>query len=223
MTEQASSKKLLGKKCGMIQLFDENGALVPCTAIACEPNIVTQVKTMEKDGYSAIQLGFDELKTKDARTLQKRATKPRLGHFAKAGVPACRHLVEARVPEGSEYAVGGRLTVALFQGVKFVDVIGVSKGKGFQGVMKLYNFKGGPAAHGSGFHRHAGSIGMRTSPGRCLPGGKRPSHMGDRQVTCQNLRLVAIDEEKNLLFVEGAVPGARGGVVIVNSAEKKRK
>jgi len=218
---QKTSKKLLGKKSGMIQMFDQNGGLLACTAILVEPNVIAQIKTKEKDGYNAIQLGCGEIKVKDARTIEKRVTKPLRGHFKKAGVAPCRHLVEAFCDDVSPFTLGQKLDVTLFQGVEFVDVLGVSKGKGYQGVMKLHNFKGGPAQHGSGFHRHAGSTGMRTSPGRCLPGGPRPSHMGDDNVTVQNLKLVAIDEKNNLLLVEGGVPGAKNGLVVVMEAKKK--
>jgi large subunit ribosomal protein L3 len=223
MTDKAATKphfKLMGKKCGMIQMFDKDGALVPCTVIQAEPNVITQIKTKEIDGYEAVQLGFDEIKTQDARTVEKRCTKPLRGHFAKAQVPACRHLAEWKVKNGSEYAVGQKIGVTMFQAVTHVDISGRSKGKGYQGVMKKYGFSGGPASHGSGFHRHAGSTGMRSTPGRCLPGGPRPSHMGDENVTVQGLRVVAIDEAKNLIIVEGATPGARGGLLVITQADK---
>lgn len=215
--------RLLGKKTGMIQMFDQAGNIVPCTVIHAAPNVITQIKTTETDGYQAIQLGFDEIVVKDARTLEKRVTQPLRGHFAKANVAPCRHLIESHVADPSQYTLGQRIDVTLFQNVAYVDVLGVSKGKGYQGVMKLHGFKGGPASHGSGFHRHAGSTGMRSSPGRCLPGGKRPSHMGDRNVTVQNLRVVAIDETNNLIIVEGATPGARGGLLVISEAKKKNK
>jgi len=227
---KAASKllpKLLGKKRGMIQIFDANGALVPCTVIHAEPNVITQIKTKANDGYEAVQLGFDEIIVKDARTMANRCTKPLRGHFAKAGVTPRRHLAESHVADTATYAVGQTLDVTLFRDVTHVDVIGVSKGKGYQGVMKLHGFKGGPASHGSGFHRHAGSTGMRSTPGRCLPGGPRPSHMGDDQVTVQNLKIIAIDEANHLIMVEGATPGARGGLLMISVAKnyvaKKQK
>jgi large subunit ribosomal protein L3 len=226
MTAKAHASKyvrLLGKKTGMIQMFDQAGNIVPCTVIHAEPNVITQIKTMETDGYQAIQLGFDEITVKDARTLEKRVGQPLRGHFAKAGVTPRRHLVESHVDDTSKYTLGQRMSVALFQDIAYVDVLGVSKGKGYQGVMKLHGFQGGPASHGSGFHRHAGSTGMRSSPGRCLPGGKRASHMGDRNVTVQNLRVVAIDETNNLIIVEGATPGARGGLLVITESKKKKK
>lgn len=226
MTEQTMTKaqlKLMGKKCGMTQVFDKKGALIPCTVIHAEPNVITQLKTKLKDGYEAVQLAFDEIRVKDARTLENRCTQPLIGHFKKAGVAPARHIAESRVDDSSQFTVGDRVSVSFFQDVVYIDVTGVSKGKGFQGVMKLHNFKGGPASHGSGFHRHAGSTGMRSTPGRCLPGGKRASHMGDRTVTTQNLRVVAIDETNNLIMVEGATPGAIGGLLVMSQAKKKQK
>lgn len=225
MTEKVSKKSyinVMGKKCGMIQIFDKNGVLVPCTAIHAEPNVIAQIKTKAVDGYDAIQLGFDEVKVKDARTIENRVTKPLRGHFAKAGVAPCRHLVESREVDVEQYTVGQTIGVTYFQETMYVDVSGRSKGKGFQGVMKKYGFKGGPASHGSGFHRHAGSTGMRSTPGRCLPGGPRASHMGDENVTTQSLQIIAIDVEKNLIMVEGAVPGARGGLLVITESKRKQ-
>jgi large subunit ribosomal protein L3 len=224
--EKAATKahiKLMGKKCGMTQVFNAKGALVPCTVIHAEPNVITMLKTKQNDGYEAVQLAFDEIRVKDARTLKKRCTKPRLGLFQKAQVPAARHLMESRVSDSSQFTVGQSFNVTFFQDVTYVDVAGVSKGKGFQGVMKLHNMRGGPASHGSGFHRHAGSTGMRTSPGRCLPGGPRASHMGDDHMTVQNLKVIAIDEVNNLIMVEGATPGAKGSLLVISEAKKKQK
>ncbi len=215
--------KLMGKKCGMTQVFNEKGALVPCTVIHAEPNVITMLKTQARDGYEAVQLAYDEIRVKDARTMKNRCTKPRLGHFQKAQVAPAKHLLESRVADSSQYTVGQIFNVTLFQGITFVDVAGVTIGKGFQGVMKLYNMRGGPASHGSGFHRHMGSTGMRSSPGRCLPGGKRASHMGDNNMTVQNLRVIAIDEENNLIMVEGATPGAKGSLLVISEAKKKPK
>lgn len=212
--------KLLGKKRGMAQIFDQNGVLVPCTVIHVEPNVITQVKTRATDGYEAVQLASNEIKVNDERTIAKRCSKPLIGHFKKASVAPRKQLIEARVHDASQYKVGEQIGVSLLQGITFVDVVGTSKGKGYQGVMKLHGFRGGPGSHGSGFHRHAGSTGMRSSPGRCLPGGPRPSHMGDRQVTVQNLRIVAIDEENNLIMVEGATPGSKNASVVVYAAHK---
>lgn len=215
------ARKLMGKKRGMVQIYDKEGKPVVCTVVQVEPNVVTQLKTREKDGYEAIQLGFDEVQVHDPRTMEKRVSKPQIGHFKKAEVQPRRFLYEVRVEDSSQYQVGQKLDLSLFEGIASLDVTGRSKGKGYQGVMKKYNFKGGPAAHGSGFHRHAGSTGMRSSPGRCLPGGPRPSHMGDEQVTVQSLRVHAIDLANNCVLLEGAVPGAKNSPVVLNEAAKK--
>lgn len=214
--------RLMGKKRGMTQRFDQSGNVVVCTVIHAEPNIVTQIKRKESDGYNALQLAFDKVETKDARTLEKRFSKQLLGHFQKAEVAPRRHLGEARVDSVDDYSLGQELGVALFAEATYVDVSGVSKGKGYQGVIKRHNFAGGPGAHGSGFHRHGGSTGMRTTPGRCLPGQKKAGHMGHEMVTVQGLRVVGVDEVRNLIFVQGAVPGPTGGLVWLAPAVKKR-
>lgn len=214
------SRKLMGKKRGMMQVFDEQGRAFACTVIEAQPNVIAQIKTEEQDGYLAIQLGFDEVKTKDARTVEKRVSKPLRGHFKKANVAPQRHLTEMRVDSVEGFNVGQELTVDQFTEIAFVDVTAITKGKGYQGVIKLHNFAGGPASHGSSFHRHAGSTGMRTSPGRCLPGGKRASHMGLEKQTVQNLEVLRIEE--NCILVKGAVPGPRNGLVYVTPAKKKR-
>ena len=210
-----------GKKEGMTQTFDEAGNIVPCTVIHAEPNVITQIKTKENDGYEAIQLGYDEITVKDERTLPKRVSKPLLGHFKKAQTKPCRVLFESKGDAASSYQVGQTFTLALFKEVSHIDVRAVSKGKGYQGVIKRFHFAGGPAAHGSGFHRHGGSMGMRTTPGRTFPGFKKAGRMGGVEVTVQNLRVVAIDEERNLIVVEGAIPGHRGSVVTLSPAIKK--
>ena len=215
------SHKLVGKKCGMVRVFDTKGCPVACTLIHVESNVVTQLKARSTDGYDAVQLATFKIETPDARTVEKRVSKPLLGHYKKASVAPCKHLHEMRVEDLSAYTVGQELSLSVFEGVSYVDVTGTSKGKGFQGVMKKYGFKGGPASHGSGFHRHAGSTGMRSSPGRCLPGGPRPSHMGDEQVTVQSIRVISLDFENGLMLVEGAVPGAKNGVVVISNAKKK--
>jgi len=212
----------MGKKRGMTQVFDEQGRLVPCTAIEAQPSVITQIKTQDTDGYEAVQLAFDEVKVRDARTVAKRVNKPQRGLFEKSGVAASKRLYEMRVDNGASFEVGQKIGIQTFSDAKFVDVSATSKGKGFQGVIKKYNFAGGPAAHGSGFHRHAGSTGMRSTPGRSLPGGPRPSHMGAKKITVENLRVVAIDEENNLLLVEGAVPGPKNGMVLISNAKKKQ-
>ena len=214
-------RNLVGKKCGMVRVFDADGSPVACTLIHVEPNVVTQLKVKSTDGYEAIQLATLKIETPDPRTIEKRVSKPLLGHYKKASVAPRKHLHEMRVDDAGAYQIGQELSISIFEGVSHVDVTGTSKGKGYQGVMKKYGFVGGPASHGSGFHRHAGSTGMRSSPGRCLPGGPRPSHMGDERVTVQNLRVVSLDLEKGLMLVEGAVPGAKNSVVIVSDARKQ--
>jgi large subunit ribosomal protein L3 len=215
--------KLMGKKRGMTQRFDKDGNVVVCTVIQAEPNVITQIKRKESDGYNALQLGFDKIVAKDARTVEKRITKQLLGHFQKANVEPRRYLAEARVEDVEKYSIGQELGVTLFSDIVYVDVSGVSKGKGYQGVMKRHGFAGGPASHGSGFHRHGGSTGMRSTPGRCLPGQKKAGRMGGEQVTVQNLRIVGIDEGRNLIIVEGSVPGPRGSLVSVEPSKKKKQ
>jgi large subunit ribosomal protein L3 len=213
--------KFMGRKRGMIQLFDENGNVVPCTVIETEPMVVTQVKTKESDGYDAIQLGFEKVCAKDPRRQEARTKKPQRNHFKKAGADARRFLAESRLDNVEEFTPGQELSITEFEGVDFVDVTSKSKGKGTQGVMKRYGFRGGPAAHGSGFHRAGGSTGMRSTPGRCFLNGKRPGHMGDKQVTMQNLRVMQLDLDKNLVIVKGSVPGSRGSLVYFSKAVKK--
>lgn len=222
MTLKQRSLRLMGKKRGMMQVFDDQGNVVVCTVIEAEPNVVTQVKTKENDGYTAIQLGFEKLITNDPRTLTRRVGKPLAGHFEKAGTEPRRHITEARLDNVDEYTIGQEITVDAFSEVAFIDATAMSKGKGYQGVMKLHNFRGGPASHGSSFHRHAGSTGMRSTPGRCLPGGPRASHMGDDRVTVQNIRVVAVNLEENVILLEGQVPGPRGGLVYLSPAKKKK-
>ncbi len=209
---------LMGKKRGMTQLFDEKGNRIVCTVISAEPNIITQVKRKESDGYEAIQLSTFKVKPSKARNVSK----PLQGHFKKAGVEARSKSLESRVDSAETYQVGQEISVGYFADVSYVDVSGITKGKGHQGVIKRHHFAGGPAAHGSGFHRHGGSTGMRTSPGRCLPGQKKSGRMGSDKVTLQNLRVVRIDEEKQVILVEGAIPGARGGIVYVAKSVKKK-
>lgn len=212
---------LMGKKRGMVQLFDEKGNRVVCTVIEAEPNVVTQIKTKESDGYNALQVGFEKVKANDPRTVEKRIKKPLMGHFQKAGVDPRRHLIECRIDNVEDYQVGQEINVAAFTAIAHVDVTARSKGKGYQGVMKKDNFAGGPAAHGSGFHRHAGSTGCRTTPGRCMKGSPRASQMGGYRETMQNLRVFMVVEADNLIIVEGQVPGPKGGVVLLREAVKK--
>lgn len=212
---------MMGKKRGMTQLFDEKGNVVVCTVIQAEPNVVTQIKTKEADGYTAIQLGFEKVAGKTQYTIEARTKKPRLGHFKKAGVEPRRYLLESRVNSQDEYQLGQEIGVDSFNEIEFVDATAISKGKGYQGVMKRHNFAGGPASHGSGFHRHAGSTGMRSTPGRGLPGGKKAGQMGNERVTVQNLQVVKVDSENHLIVVKGQVPGPRNGLVYLAQAKKK--
>jgi len=211
----------MGKKRGMTQLFDETGKAVPCTVIEAEPNIVTQVKTQATDGYNAVQLGFDLVKTNDPRTIETRVSKPLRGHYKKAGVAPRRFLAESRLDNPEQYTVGQEIDVSAFAEIAYVDATAISKGKGYQGVIKRHHFAGGPASHGSGFHRHAGSTGMRTSPGRVLPGGKKAGHMGHEKVTVQNLKVMFVDPAEKVIVVEGQVPGPRDGLVFLSAAKKK--
>lgn len=210
--------KILGRKKGMTRLFDEKGNMVVCTVIHAEPNLVTQVKTIERDGHRAIQLASFQVAPSKKRNVRK----PQKGLYAKLGQEPRAKMVESPVDDESGYTEGQEISVSYFEDAQYVDVTGVSKGKGFQGVMKRYHFAGGPASHGSGFHRHGGSTGMRSTPGRCLPGQKLPGHMGSERVTVQNLRIVKIDEANQMIVVEGAIPGANNSVVTIQKAVKKQ-
>ena len=205
---------IVGRKCGMTRIFTEDGASIPVTVIEVEPNRVTQVKTLEGDGYSAVQI------TKGSRKAS-RVSKAEAGHFAKAGVEAGRGLWEFRLENGEEFAVGAELTVELFNETKKVDVTGTSKGKGFQGAVKRWNFRTQDMTHGNSLsHRAPGSIGQCQTPGRVFKGKKMAGHMGAERVTTQNLEIVRVDAERNLLLIKGAVPGSTGGNVIVKPAVK---
>lgn len=213
---------MMGKKRGMMQLFDKKGNVVVCTVIQAEPNVVTQVKTKEIDGYTSVQLGFEKVVGKTQYTIEARTGKPRAGHFKKAGVEPRRHLLESRTDSQEEYSLGQEIGVDIFSEVEFVDATAISKGKGYQGVMKRHHFAGGPASHGSGFHRHAGSTGMRSTPGRGLPGGKKAGQMGNERITVQNLQVIKVDPANNLILVKGQVPGPRNGLVYLRQAVKKK-
>jgi len=207
-------KGLIGKKVGMTQIFDDAGVAIPVTLIEAGPCYVTQVRTSETDGYSAVQLGFEEVKP-------KRLSGGQLGHLKRNNLPPLRFLREFRAKD-AELKEGESLTVALFEVGDTVDVIGTSKGKGFQGGVKRYHFHGGPKTHGqSDRNRAPGSRGSGTTPGRVNKGARGPGHMGNERVTTQNLRVVLVDAERNLLGVRGAVPGARGGLVVINEARKQ--
>jgi large subunit ribosomal protein L3 len=205
---------LLGKKIGMTQIYDAQNVLIPVTVVEAGPCPVVQVKTVESDGYNAVQLGF-------ARKKPKNSSKAELNHAKKAGLAAApRTLGEVRLAETPAVKPGDVITVTAFQEGQLVDVIGVSKGKSFQGVVKKHHVQGGPAAHGSMFHRRIGSIGMRQTPGNVWKNQSMPGHLGTDRCTLQNLRIVKVLPEKNLLLVKGAIPGANGDNVIVRTAIK---
>lgn len=207
---------IVGRKVGMTRIFTDAGAAIPVTVIECTPNRVSQVKTVENDGYRAVQVAVGEVKA-------SHVTKAQAGHFKKAGVAAGRSVWEIRLDdnEGEDLQLGSEIKVERFDGVKAVDVSGISKGKGFAGVQKRWNFGGGRATHGNSLsHRSPGSIGQRQSPGRVFKGKKMGGHMGVDHVTALNLDLVKIDNERNLLLVKGAVPGATNGEVIVRPTVK---
>ena len=207
-------KGLIGKKVGMTQIFDDAGAAIPVTLIEAGPCYVTQVRTADTDGYSAVQLGFEEVKP-------KRLSGGQLGHLKRNNLPPLRFLREFR-EKNPELKEGDKVTVDVFQIGDQVDVIGTSKGKGFQGGVKRYHFRGGPKTHGqSDRNRAPGSRGSGTTPGRVYKGARGPGHMGDERVTVQNLKIVLVDSERNLLGVRGAVPGARGGVVMIKAVRKQ--
>lgn len=207
-------KALLGTKLGMTQLWDEAGRVVPITVVRVGTNVVTQVRNPEVDGYSAVQIASGELKTKNV-------TKPMQGHFDKAGVAPRRKLVEIRTADAAEYSLGQELTVEVFEAGQKVDVIGTSKGKGFAGVMKRHGFAGVSASHGSHRnHRKPGSIGACSTPSRVFRGLRMAGRMGTERVTVMNLSIHAVDAEKGILLVAGAIPGNKGGSVVVRTAVK---
>lgn len=208
-------KGLLGTKLGMTQLWDENNRVVPVTVIAAGPCVVTQVRTPETDGYSAVQLGFGALRAKSV-------TKPVAGHFEKAGVTPRKHLVELRTSSASEYTIGQEISADVFAGGDVVDVTGVTKGKGTAGVVKRHGFKGLRATHGvHRKHRAPGSIGGCSTPGKVFKGMRMAGRMGAEKMTVQNLTVHAVDAEKGLLLVKGAIPGNKGSLVVVRTAAKK--
>ena len=215
MSAERNVKGLLGTKLGMTQVWDENGNVVPVTVIEVAPNVVTQIRTAELDGYSAVQIAAGQI---DPRKVNK----PTAGHFEKAGVTPRRHLTEVRTSDAAEYTLGQELTVeGTFEAGQKIDVVGTSKGKGFAGAMKRHNFSGVGASHGAHRnHRKPGSIGGASTPGRVFKGQRMPGRMGGERVTLQNLTVQAIDAEMCLILVKGAVPGARGRLVFVRNAVK---
>lgn len=206
-------KAILGTKIGMTQLFDEDGKVIPVTVVEAGPCTVVQKKTNETDGYEAIQVGFGNVK-------EKKLNKPQKGHFAKADVAARKFLKEFRLNDISAYNVGDEIKADVFAAGDSIDVTGTSKGKGFAGPMKRWGLHRGPMAHGSGYHRGSGSMGACSTPGRVMKGKKLPGHMGNVQVTVQNLEIVKVDAEKNLLLIKGAVPGNKGGLVVIKNSVK---
>jgi large subunit ribosomal protein L3 len=214
MSRTTTFKGLLGAKLGMTQIFDENARVVPVTVIQAGPCTVTQVKSPERDGYAAVQLAFGEIRP-------KRVTKPRAGHFAKAGVEPRRHLVELRTGDAADYTLGQTLAADVFAAGDRLDVVGVSKGKGFAGVMKRHGFKGLGASHGTERkHRSPGSVGACATPSRIFKGMRMAGHMGHQRVTVLNLEVVKVDPDRNLLLIRGAVPGPKRGLVMLRSSVK---
>jgi large subunit ribosomal protein L3 len=211
-------KGILGKKIGMTQIFDARGEVIPVTVIKAGPCFVAQIKSVERDGYSAVQLGFEEVQP-------KRLNKPQLHHLQKSELPALRYLREIRMNEEDivGFKEGQQVTVDLFETGDYVDVIGSSKGRGFAGVVKRHGFRGGPKTHGqSDRHRAPGAIGACKTPGRVMKGKRMPGRMGGERVTAQGLEVMIVDPERNLLLVRGAVPGAQNGLLLIQQARKTR-
>lgn len=209
-------KAILAKKIGMTQIFDEAGKVVPVTVLEAGPMVVTQVRTIENDGYEAVQVGYQDKK-------EKHTTKPLQGHFSKAGVTPKRIVREYKLEDAANYTVGQEIKADIFVAGDKVDVQGTTKGKGFAGGIKRHGFSRGPMAHGSKYHRSSGSLGAATSPGRVFKGKGLPGHMGAVTVTVQNLVVVRVDADKNLLLVKGAVPGPKGAVLSVKETVKVSK
>ena len=206
-------KAILATKVGMTQIFNEDGVLTPVTVLQAGPCVVTQVKTAQNDGYSAVQVGFGDIR-------EKLVNKPQKGHFAKAGVDAKRYVREFRLDDAESYTVGQEIKADVFAAGDKIDATSKSKGKGFQGAIKRHGQSRGPMAHGSKYHRHAGSNGSATTPGRVFKGKHMPGHMGAVRVTVQNLEVVRVDAEQNLLLVKGAVPGPKKSLVMIKASTK---
>ncbi len=209
-------KAMLTTKVGMTQIFGDDGVLIPVTVLEAGPVVVTQVKTVENDGYSAVQVGFGDIR----ETL---VNKPLKGHFAKAGVPVKRYLKEFKLENAEEYAVGQEIKADIFAAGDKIDATATSKGKGFQGAIKRHGLSRGPMAHGSKYHRHAGSNGACSDPSKVFKGKKMAGHMGSVRVTVQNLEVVRVDADKNLILVKGAVPGPRKAMVMLKESVKTAK
>jgi large subunit ribosomal protein L3 len=211
----ASTRGILGRKIGMTQVFDEAGRAIPVTVVEAGPCHVAQVKRVETDGYAAIQIAFGTA---------KRVNKPRAGHLAKAGIDNARHLVELRMDDVSEFSLGTEIKADVFADGDTVDVVGVTKGKGFAGGMKRHNFKGLGASHGTqAKHRSPGSIGACATPARVFKGTRMAGHLGNVRVTTLNLKVIKADPERNILLIKGAVPGPRGGLVMVRSSIREAR
>ena len=207
-------KAILATKVGMTQIFNENGSLIPVTVLQATPNVVTQVKSVENDGYAAVQVGFGEIR-------DVLVNKPRKGHFAKAGVANKRFLREFKFENAAEYTVGQEIKADIFAEGDKIDATGISKGKGFQGAIERFGLSRGPMKHGSKYHRHAGSNGPATTPGRVFKGKHMPGQMGAVKVTVQNLEVVKVDATNNLLLVKGAVPGPKKALLVLKETVKK--
>ena len=206
-------KAILATKVGMTQIFNENGALVPVTVLQAGPCVVTQVKTAENDGYKAVQVGFVDKR-------EKLVNKPQKGHFDKAGVSYKRYVREFKFENAEEYSVKDEIKADIFAAGDKIDATAISKGKGFQGAIKRYGQHRGPMAHGSKFHRHQGSNGSATTPGRVFKGKGMPGHMGSKKITVQNLKVVKVDTDNNLILVKGAVPGPKKSLVTIKETVK---
>ena len=209
------NKGIIGRKVGMTQIFDENGNVIPVTVIEAGPCPVVQVKTVETDGYNAVQLGFGEVK-------EKKVNKPEKGHFTKVKVTPVKHLREFRLADVSNVKPGDEIKADIFQAGEAVDIQGTTKGKGFQGVIKRHGQHRGPMGHGSMYHRRPGSMGPTSTPGRVFKGKKLPGHMGVETVTIQNLKVVRVDMDKNVILVKGSVPGNKGAILKIKDAYKAR-
>lgn len=209
-------KAILATKVGMTQIFDENGVLIPVTVLQAGPCVVTQVKTVENDGYSAVQVGFVDKR-------EKLVNKPQKGHFDKAGVSYKRYVRELKLDNAADFSVKDEIKADIFEAGDKVDATAISKGKGFQGAIKRFGLSRGPMAHGSKYHRHAGSNGPATTPGRVFKGKHMPGQTGRKKVTIQNLEVVRVDAEKNLLLVKGAVPGPKKCLVTLKNTVKTDK
>ena len=207
------NKTIIGKKVGMTQIFDDKGVVIPVTVIEAGPCTVTQVKTVETDGYNSIQLGFGEVK-------EKRMNKPELGHFKKFKLQPKKHLREFRTDLVNEVKVGDEVKADVFEIGDKIDVQGITKGKGFQGVIKRHGQSRGPMGHGSMYHRRPGSMGSTSTPGRVFKGKKLPGHMGCETVTVQNLEVVRVDTDKNVLLIKGSMPGAKGAILKIRKTVK---